>query len=252
MNASWLVRTRPVPGARLRLLCVPYAGGGASAFAGWADALPADVEVCAVRLPGRESRLLQKPFQDVDAAVAALAEVTEDYCAEPFALFGHSMGALVAFEFTRLLRAAGRRGPEHLFASGRQAPQLPVTRPLIHDLPDAEFADALRDFGGTPEEVLADPRTMSLLAPGLRADFRVNDTYRHRPQPPLDCPVTAFSGRTDPHVAPANVEAWGAQTTGRFTHHRLDGGHLFLHSEREALLGHLGAALRAGREVVLP
>ncbi|WP_354642972.1 thioesterase II family protein [Kitasatospora camelliae] len=243
-GSAWVVRTEPNPGARLRLICFAYAGGGSSAFADWQRALPGDVEVCAVRLPGRESRIFQPGYTDVEDLLPDLTEVLADHCEGPFALFGHSMGALIAFAFARRLRAEGRPGPEHLVVSGRRAPQLVHNRPLIHHLPDREFVERLRELGGTPEELLADARVMRLVMPGLRADFQLNDGYVHRPEQPLSVPITAFGGRADPHVDPEGVAAWARQSTGPFTMRMFDGGHFFLHSAQQEVLRELSRLLR--------
>jgi medium-chain acyl-[acyl-carrier-protein] hydrolase len=248
---DWLVCPRPDPEARLRLLCFSYAGGGSGAFTGWAERLPPSVEVTAVRLPGRESRIMQRPYAVLEDLLPDLGDAVSDYCAEPYVLFGHSMGALIAFEYARWLRAHGRRPPEHLVVSGRRAPQLRHNRPLIHTLPDDTFAEQLRELGGTPEELLADARVMRLIMPGLRADFQLNDGYRYRPDAPLDCPLTAFGGRADRHVDEPGLAAWAEQTTGPFRHTLFDGGHFFLHSAKESVLGELAGILRRTTEAAV-
>jgi surfactin synthase thioesterase subunit len=187
---------------------------------------------------------MQRPYTDVGDLLPDLHEAVSAYCQEPFVLFGHSMGALIAFEYARWLRANRRPGPEHLVVSGRRAPHLPRSRPLIHDLPDDAFAKKLLELGGTAEELLADPRVMRLLMPGLRADFQLNDAYRHQPGPALTCPVTTLGGRTDPYVDQAGLAAWARHSTGAFALHTLDGGHFFLHSSRQALLRILSGVLR--------
>ncbi|MEV5176581.1 alpha/beta fold hydrolase [Streptomyces flaveolus] len=250
MRTSWLVNRRPHPAARLRLVCVPYAGGGASAYAQWAQELAPDLEVHAVRLPGRESRLSEPPLTDVRDVVAALGEELLAAIRPPFVLFGHSMGALIAYELTRWLRAVGGPGPERLLVSGRQAPHLARRVRSPYDLPDAEFVEALRSLGGTPEEVLGDAHVMRLLMPVLRADFRLNDAYRHRPGKPLDCPVSAFGGRDDPVVGEDGLRAWQAHTEGPFTLHMFDGGHFFPHSAQRELLSVVGREVGAGCPVL--
>ncbi|RAJ38452.1 surfactin synthase thioesterase subunit [Kitasatospora sp. SolWspMP-SS2h] len=247
MSASggpWVVRTAPHPGARLRLVCFAYAGGGSSAFADWPRGLPDDVEVCAVRLPGRESRIFQRAHTDVEDLLPDLTEALAEHCRPPFALFGHSMGALIAFALTRRLRALGAPAPAHLVVSGRRAPQLAHNRPLIHHLPEEQFLARLRELGGTPDALLADARVMRLVLPGLRADFQLNDSYTHRPQEPLPVPITAFGGRADPDVDPAGLAAWARQSTGAFTLRMFDGGHFFLHTAQAEVLAELSRLLR--------
>lgn len=240
MSGAWLVCRQPKPAARLRLLCVPYAGGGTSVFAGWASRLPDDVEVSAVRLPGRESRLLQRPYRSLDDLLPDLAEAVVDYCREPFMLFGHSMGALIAYELARWLRTDGSPGPEHLMVSARRAPHLAHNRPAIHDLPDDALVERLRHFGGVPEQLLANPAAMRLVIPVLRADVQLNDAYTFQPGPPLECPITAFGGQADTHVDHAGLAAWAELTRGEFALSTFPGGHFFIHSARAELLAHIG------------
>lgn len=251
MTTSWLVNRRPNPAARLRLVCVPYAGGGASAYAQWAQVLAPDLEVHAVRLPGRESRLSEPPLTAVEDAVAALGEELLATIRPPFALFGHSMGALIAYELTRWLRAMGGPAPERLLVSGRQAPHLPRRVRSPYDLPDAQFIETLRSLGGTPEQVLDDAHVMRLLMPVLRADFKLNDAYQHRPGKPLDCPVTAFGGWDDPVVGVDGLQAWQAHTEGPFTLHMFDGGHFFPHSAQRELLRVVRQEAGAGAPVLV-
>ncbi|GAB3441158.1 thioesterase II family protein [Actinophytocola sediminis] len=244
MSGDWLVCQRPNPDARLRLLCFHYAGGGASTFAGWAGHLPDEVEVCAVRLPGREARLLQRPYQQIGDLVPDLAEVTVDYCQKPFVLFGHSMGALVAFELARWMRTNGQRAPEHLLVSARRAPHLVLERPLVHTLPDDDLIEWLRQFGGVPDHLLANRAAMRIAMTGLRADIQLNDTYEYHPSTTLDCPVTVFGGLHDSHVERAELEAWAELTSGGFQLHMMPGNHFFINSGRVELLEHITRAVR--------
>ena len=239
----WITRPRPSPRARLRLLCLPHAGGGASAFRGWADALPAEVEVCPVQLPGREDRLAEPPFDRLAPLVQALADAVEPLLSLPFAVFGHSNGALVGFELARALRARGRPQPVHLFASGRRAPDLPPDRPPIHSLPEADFLAELEELGGLPRELLEHRELLELLLPMLRADVAVHETYRFQEQPPLACPITAYAGVADPKVSRPQVEAWARHTAGRFTLRTFPGGHFYLQEQRAELLRTLSADL---------
>lgn len=247
MNASpssdrWIIRPRPSPRARLRLFCIAHAGGGASAFRGWADVLPAEVEVCLVQLPGRENRIMEAPFDRLEPLVEALTDAVQPYLTLPFALFGHSNGALISFELARTLRARGRPGPMHLFASGRRAPEIPGDR-LIHHLPEPEFLADLQELGGLPSELLAHQELLALLVPTLRADVSIHETYEFAEQEPVACPITAYGGLTDPKVSRDQMEAWARHTAGPFTLRMFPGGHFFLHDDRAVFLRTLATDL---------
>jgi medium-chain acyl-[acyl-carrier-protein] hydrolase len=239
----WITRPRPLPRARLRLFCLAHAGGGASAFRGWPDVLPADVEVCPVQLPGRENRIGEKAFDRVEPLIEALADAVDGYLDRPFALFGHSNGALLSFELSRTLRARGRPGPVHLFPSGRRAPDLPADSAPIHTLPEAEFLADLQELGGLPPQLLEHRELLELLVPLLRADVSIHETYEFREQAPLECPFTAYGGLADVKVSRAQLEAWERHSTGPFTLRMFPGGHFYLQEDRDATLRTLSADL---------
>ncbi|HKG20773.1 MAG TPA: alpha/beta fold hydrolase, partial [Blastocatellia bacterium] len=178
---SWIACARPNPRARLRLFCFPYAGGSSASYRPWADRIPRSVELCAVQLPGRGSRLSEPPFDRLVPLVQAIKPIILQLLDKPFALFGHSMGARIAFELARLLRREENLEPAHLFISGCRAPQLPVEDRAVYGLPDPEFIDELRRLNGTPKEVLENRELMQLMIPLLRADFAVCGTYTYMP-----------------------------------------------------------------------
>jgi medium-chain acyl-[acyl-carrier-protein] hydrolase len=248
MNANppnpWLVINRPNPKARLRLFCFPYAGGGAATYHLWPSELKGEIEVNAVQLPGRAGRSREKPFDRLGPLVEALAPVILPYLDRPYAFFGHSMGALIAFELARHLRREHDKQPARLFISGRRAPQLPSTSAPVHDLPEQEFMRELRRLNGTPEEVLAEPELMELMLPLLRADFAVVDTYEYAPEPPLDCPVRAYGGLRDREVSREQLEGWSMHTNADFGVRMLPGDHFYLQGERALLLRSLAGELR--------
>ncbi|HEV2834363.1 MAG TPA: thioesterase domain-containing protein [Pyrinomonadaceae bacterium] len=154
------------------------------------------------------------------------------------------MGALIGFELARLLRRNGKRQPSHLFASGCNAPQLPLTARRIFDLPEAEFIEELRRLNGTPAEVLEHAELMQLFAPIIRDDLSVCQTYEYSPDPPLDCDITAFGGVGDPGVTQDGVSAWRKQTTANFSMNMLPGDHFFVHSALPDLLTNIRRGLR--------
>lgn len=236
-KTPWLQVFKPQREARLRLLCFPYAGGGASLFRAWAAAAPPEVEICAVQLPGRESRLSHPPLDGLaERLLPALAEQVLPLFDRPLAFFGYSMGALIGYDLARHLRDRAGREPAALAVAAYQAPHLPYRAAPIHHLPDEEFIARLRLIGGTPSAVLDNPEFMELMLPALRADFKLCETYRHLPGPPLACPVTAFGGLDDQRIAYADIAAWRQHAAGRFRQHMFAGGHFFFHDAQELLL----------------
>ena len=253
-SERWLAYREPRPRARLRMFCFPYAGGGASIYRGWGGSLPADVEVCPVQIPGRESRLREPAYTHIEPLVQALADVLPRWFDLPFVFFGHSMGALIGFELARELRRRGAPMPQHLFVSGRRAPQIPVREEPIHDLPEPEFIAKLRELNGTPEEVLQHAELMRLLLPVLRADFGINETYSYREEEPFGLGLSAFGGLGDEDVSRDDLEAWKTQARGRFRLRMLPGDHFFLHATRDVVaeavardLAELASQAAAGR-----
>jgi medium-chain acyl-[acyl-carrier-protein] hydrolase len=236
-NANpWVTFFRPNSRARLRLFCFPYAGGSSLIYRQWPEGLPPDVELCAVQLPGRGSRLREPAFRQMTTLVERLAEVLPPLFDRPFAFFGHSMGASMAFELARRLRSDRAPEPCHLFVSGRRAPQTPDTDPPSYQLPEPVFIEELRRLNGTPQEVLEHPEMMQLLLPVLRADFELIQTYTYEPGPPLTCPISAFGGLQDLDAGRDLLELWREQTTAAFSLQMLPGDHFFPHTARPILL----------------
>lgn len=239
---DWIARPHPNPSARLRLFCFPYAAGGDAMFRTWWQALPADVEVCAIRLPGRDQRLHEPLFSRITPLVEALADALAPELARPHALYGHSMGARVAFELAREQRRRGRAEPALLAVSGRPAPQCPGRDPM-HALSTDQMIARLRRLGGTPEAVLREPELMAMFLPILRADLAVNEAEPHRPEPPLACPILALGGTHDERCLRDELDAWRDQTRGGFTAEIFPGGHFFVHTAGRELLAALSRAL---------
>jgi len=230
----WVCALPSRPAARLRLLCFPYAGGGTSIYRSWGAQLPPYIELCAVRLPGREGRFAEPPLRRMDQLLEQLVAGVLPYLDRGFALFGHSLGALVAFELARALRREGLPTPAHVFVSGRRAPQLPDTRepgePALHTLPDAELIGELRQLGRHPFDAEATPELLDLMLPTVRADLELAETYEYQDDLPLACPITAFGGHNDEAVTEDSIAAWRAHTRHRFALNMLPGDHFFLHA----------------------
>jgi len=238
----WISRPRPNPAAALRLLCFPYAGGGASVFRTWPAGLPADVELLAVAMPGRDARAKEPPFDRLAPALAALTDGVAPVLGAPFAIYGHSLGAMLGFQLARELRRRQLPGPLHLFVSGRRAPQLPENWPTQH-MSDPEFLAMLRRLGGIPDAVFQEAELMAYFLPIFRADFALSETTPCVQEPPLACPITALGGVSDERAPLDELDAWQAQTTAAFEREVFPGGHFFLQSDRDLLLGSLSRRL---------
>lgn len=245
----WIGCCKRNPQSHLRLFCYPYAGGGGSIFSRWPTALPNFVEVCPVQLPGRGERLREPAFTSLTPLVHAITQAMQQFLDRPFAFFGHSMGATIAFEVARLLRKQGRAEPVHLFVSGCAAPQVRLPKGSTYTLPDDEFLRELGRLNGTPAILLQEPAIMRILLPSIRADFEVHDTFEYRAEPPLRCPITAFGGSQDLEVTLEHLAAWRAQTETSFSMHVLDGDHFFINTLSESLLRLLSDELRDSERI---
>ena len=241
--SPWVTCPTRRPRARLRLLCFPYAGGGASIFRSWPRSLPSDVQVCPIQLPGRESRLLESAFTELSSLTQTLAEVLHPFLDLPFAFFGHSMGALVGFELARQLRRQNSPEPVHLFVSGWRAPQLASKGAITHTLPEPQFLESLQNLNGTPQTVLQNPELMDLLLPILRADFALCENYVYYHEAPLNCPISAFGGIQDRLISHDELAAWRSQTSNSFSFQLFPGDHFFINSNRDSLLQAVADAL---------
>lgn len=236
MLGKWVTCYHPNARARIRMFCFPFAGGGALTFRTWHDHLPSTVEVCAIQLPGRGNRLREPPLDRMGPLVQALVPALIPYLDRPFVFFGHSMGALIAFEIARQLRSEFVIGPKHLFVSGRAAPQIPEAERRTYDLPEPEFVDELRRLNGTPKEVLEHPELLGLMIPILRADFAICQNYVCSPEAPFSFPLTAFGGLQDEDISRQHLDQWREQTTAEFKMQMFPGDHFFLQMAQPLLL----------------
>ncbi len=230
----WSVRGELRADPRLRLYCFHHAGGSASEFTRWHRYLPEDVDVCAVQLPGRGARIKEPPHTRMGPLVAELAgQIGTDV---PMVFFGHSFGALVAYELARALVEAGGPAPRHLFLSARPAPGLVTHRGSIHDLPEEEFLDVMdRRHGGVPGELREHPELRGMVLPYFRADYEVIETYRPAAAAPVPVAATVLGGTDDP-IPLEQLEAWREHLSGPFGLRMFPGDHFYLRPHRSAVL----------------
>lgn len=232
--------------ARMQLVCFPHAGGSATYYFPFANALRPDLAVRSVQYPGRQDRR-REPLVDsisrlADEIVPAFTLAGGIDADLPFAFFGHSMGALVAFEVARRLRRAALAGPAWLFVSGRRAPSRHRTG-NIHLQDDATLLAELVRVGGTDPRFLSDPELVAAIVPVVRNDYRAVETYEYEPDDELTCPITALVGDADPQTTHEDASAWAEHTSGAFDLHVLPGGHFYLDAQRAAVIALIGDSL---------
>ena len=241
----WFLRARAAAKPKFRLFCFPNAGSGPSVFRGWAEELRPDVEVIAIQLPGREGRFRERPYTDVAALVQDLTSAFRAELDLPFAFFGHSLGAFLAFETAYAVREVTGRDPVHFFASACRAPDSVSKLPEIRQLPDEEFVSALNTlFGeGIPKAILEDQDFLKAILPAIRADVCLFERYSYIARPPLSCPLSVFGGRRDKAVQASQLAEWRTHTAGPFYCHLMDAEHFYLQSERAALTASIRSKL---------
>lgn len=236
------MRSNPKPNARLRLFCFPYAGGGASLFATWGRMLTADIEICAIQLPGRENRLNESPLVEWTELLDHLERAIKPFLDKPFAFFGHSNGAMISFELARRLQA--QYPPSYLFAAGCPAPQLPNLTSPLHTLSDVDFIAGLQQrYQNIPQAVLQEKEVMALFLGVLRADLTLFETYHYIDRTPFNCPLSVFGGLQDKTTGREKLTAWSKQTSITFTQRMLPGDHFFLKSAQQPLLNFIAQDL---------
>jgi medium-chain acyl-[acyl-carrier-protein] hydrolase len=242
-HSKWFPTAADAQPGQIRLFCFPHAGGGELAYRTWKDELPERFSLAPVSLPGREARVSEPPIDDMATLIEALRAEIRHWLDRPFVFFGHSMGAVIAFELARSLRRGALPLPVALLVSGARAPQFRENYTPGPEPGEAEFIDELRRLEGLPEEVLDHEELMRLVLPMLRADARLYRNYVYHPEPAFEYPIFAYGGKQDPNVRGEHVEAWRRQTTGAFDRREFAGGHFFLQTNRKAFLRTMAADL---------
>ncbi|MEE1773173.1 alpha/beta fold hydrolase [Streptomyces sp. JV185] len=233
-TGAWIRRFHPAPEARSRLVCFPHAGGSATYYFSVSRALSPAMDVLAIQYPGRQDRRNEPCIEDIETLADKAVEELAPWGDVPLTLFGHSMGATLAFEVARRLEAAGTH-PECVYASGRRAPSR-VRDETVHLADDDQLIADIGRLSGTDSAVLGDPEILRMILPAVRSDYKAAETYRYRPGPPLASPVVALVGDDDPQVTVDEADSWRDHTTGPFDLKVFPGGHFFLDQHVPAIL----------------
>jgi medium-chain acyl-[acyl-carrier-protein] hydrolase len=228
-SQMWFQSLSPVREESLRLFFFPYAGGNTSGFRSWQRDFPSDIDLCLVHLPGRGKRIGERMFSRLNLLVRTLADLIVREPQPPYALFGHSMGALISFELARELRRRRFAAPRRLFLSGRSAPDVASPKAPIFNLPEEAFIAEVKKFNGTPKELLDNPEAMKLFLPALRADLEMLDTYEYHPEERLSCPITAYGGLQDTDAPAETLRGWEEHTSASCNLRLFPGDHFFIH-----------------------
>ncbi len=245
---GWFTSFGDVPAATHQVVCFPHAGGSSSTFRTW-HAHASSVRVTAVLLPGREARMSEPPATEMDGLVPLLADALRPLTGRPYAFYGHSMGALVAFELTRELQARNLPLPSALFVAGRDAPQYGDTD-QVHHLPDDQLLAQLRTWdglgAGDEPDLPQYDELLRLMLPTIRADLTLAETYQYQPRPPLPTPVHVLRGTEDPLVRPGDG-GWAEQTSVSCTVTEFTGGHFFVQDHERAIVQFVETELGGAR-----
>jgi medium-chain acyl-[acyl-carrier-protein] hydrolase len=242
IRSRWIARPRPAVSPTLRVICFPHVGAGGAAFNSWLDRLPAGVELCVIRMPGRENRLREPLIDDWRVLFDLLEPELAPLLDRPFAVLGHCSGSVLAYELSRRLRAAESPEPILLVLSSTEAPAERKIDDPLHMLPDRELISRVIEYGGMASEVIDDPGLMEMFGRILRADYRVIERLEYSAGPPLDVPITVIGGRHDEFVSCQAMAAWSAETTREFSLHLLNAGHYIL-SDAGELVADIAAHL---------
>jgi medium-chain acyl-[acyl-carrier-protein] hydrolase len=236
VDNPWIVRRNVSRDATLRVFCVPYAGAGAAIFRDWHNAFPSHIEVCAIEPPGRFARQGDPVPTDMSAYADAMEAALGPFLDVPFAFFGYSLGALMAFECARRVRARRGLEPSSLIVAAHKAPQLAHRNGQLSGIPKSEFVPAIeRRYGPLDPAIRSEPQVLDMVVNIMRTDLKLLEDYRYEAGQAFECPILAVGGLSDESVTQTELEGWREQTARAFRVEMLSGGHFFLRTSASAL-----------------
>ncbi len=223
---------------KIKLFCLPFAGGAASIYDKWESKLSKKIELCPINLAGRGNRFTDKPYADLEEAVDDIYDIIKNNITEDseYAIFGHSMGALLAYELIQKIQSHGKNGPVHVFFSGRKPVHIPKTEKFYRDMDDLEFQEAVLLLGITPPEIFKNLELKEIFIPLLRSDFTIAETFVDRPEiVPLKCNISALIGKHE-NITSEEAEQWEFHTTENCSVYYIEGGHFFLLNQLQTVI----------------
>lgn len=226
-SSKWFVHDQNTKPENVRLFVFPHGGGSPSQYREWQTFLGEDCKVYIASLPGRGARFLEDPIADMPTLIASLSEAILPLLGPCNVFFGHSLGSIIAYELATVLESDHAKKLQKLIVSAKNAPHVLSNAPQLHQLPDTEFIDALRQYGGTSDEILNDWELMQLQLPMLRADFALSESYFCQRLVKLECPISVFSGDEDRFTTQEGLKQWEKYSTGPCNRKQFSGGHFY-------------------------
>lgn len=242
MNQRLLKNGENINSQDITLFCFPFAGGGASTYTSWIKKLKDKITVCPIQLPGREERIMEKPYTDMSELLRDLTDEIVIAIKGKYVLWGHSMGGKIAYELEKYLENKGYQA-QCIFASGCRIPNIPEPNPIYH-LKDEAFKRELERFGGTPKKVLENKELLDFFLPMLRADFTLADKYCDNSMTVLHSPIVAFGGRQDNEAEEEAIKQWSHYTDNTFQYEIFEGDHFYLKEHEDMVIEQLKKHLK--------
>lgn len=246
-DKKWYVEYKKNPHASMRIFCFPHSGGGASTYFSWSNLLSLTVELISIQLPGRENRFYDHLTNDLEFIIDNLSQEFTYYKEKPFVVFGHSLGALIAYEFVKSVYQSYGIYPQYMIVSGAKAPHLPFRIKKLSQLEDEELLQELKNYGEINDALLQNEQILKMFLPIFRSDFSIGENYNYKETVVFPFDILALAGSDDPTVNKKEILGWSGYTSGNFEFRIFPGGHFFLKSHTEEILSFISQKIGAAR-----
>ena len=242
MDQRLLKNSENIQEGKITLFCCPFAGGGASVYSSWIKKMEREITVCPIQLPGREDRIMEKPYNNMKNMLDDVEDVLIKHIKGPYALWGHSMGGKIAYELEKRIELRGKTA-KYFFVSGSRIPSIPEPNPIYY-FSDEKFKKAIGRFEGTPKEVLENQELLDFFLPMLRADFKMDETYYDKEVTTLRSPIAAFGGSSDREADVEAIKEWSQYTEHSFIYRVFKGGHFYMREQENLVISEIISLLR--------